>query len=232
MQQFVVVRHGQSQFNAENRFTGWIDSPLTVAGVEEAHRAGRILTTSGFRFDRIYSSVLVRCTESARIIREELGETELPIIASWRLNERHYGALQGLDKAETASRFGERQVSLWRRSYDVRPPESDPQDSRDVENDPRYAGLPKGSVPLTESLADTVQRVLPYWNAEILPAIRAGHSVLLVAHGNSIRALIKYLDDMSDAAIVEVNIPTGIPQVYELDDEMRPLRHYYLTGAD
>jgi 2,3-bisphosphoglycerate-dependent phosphoglycerate mutase len=231
VRQFVLVRHGQSEFNAQNRFTGWVDSPLTALGEQEAHRAGAVLGTSGFRFDRIYCSALTRCTESARIIREELCEPTLPIIMSWRLNERHYGALQGLDKAETTNRFGEPQVTLWRRSYDVRPPPSDAQDNRDLEQDPRYAALEAADFPLTESLADTIQRVLPYWTAKIAPAIRYGQSVLVVAHGNSIRALIKYLDNLSAAEIVDVNVPTGIPQVYELTDDMRPMRHYYLNGG-
>jgi 2,3-bisphosphoglycerate-dependent phosphoglycerate mutase len=230
VRRFVLVRHGQSQFNAENRFTGWVDSPLTVLGVEEAKRAGYVLRASGFRFDRIYSSVLTRCTESARIIREQLEEPGLPIIASWRLNERHYGALQGLDKAETTQRFGELQVALWRRSYDVRPPASNAAD-RDLHQDPRYSDLLPLDFPLTESLADTVQRVVPYWISEIAPAIQSGLSILIVAHGNSIRALIKYLCNLSDQAIVDVNVPTGSPQVFELTEEMRPVRRYYLTGA-
>ena len=229
MRTFVLVRHGQSEFNAQNRFTGWVDSPLTAVGAQEAHRAGVVLRTSGFRFDRIYSSVLSRCTESARIIQEELGELEVPIIMSWRLNERHYGALQGLDKAETTARFGEPQVMLWRRSYDVRPP-PDTHDNRELEQDSRYVTLAAVDFPRAESLADTVRRVLPYWTAEIAPAIQSGLSVLVVAHGNSIRALVKYLDGLSDAAIVDVNVPTGIPQVCEPTDDLRPLRRYYLRG--
>ena len=226
-----MVRHGQSQFNAENRFTGWVDSPLTELGEQEAHRAGIVLREAGLRFDRIYTSVLIRCTESARIIREELGEAELPIIMSWRLNERHYGALQGLDRSETTARFGKPQVTLWRRSFDVRPPSCHTHDHRHLETDPRYAGLSAANVPLAESLADTVARVLPYWTTEIAPAIHSGLSVMIVAHGNSIRALIKYLDHLSDATIVGVNIPTGIPQVFEVTDDMRPLRHYYLNDS-
>jgi 2,3-bisphosphoglycerate-dependent phosphoglycerate mutase len=228
---FVLVRHGESEFNAENRFTGWLDCPLTAAGVEEARRAGISIRNAGFRFDRIYSSVLVRATESARIIREDLGQPDVPIVTSWRLNERHYGALQGLNKAETAARFGVRQVSLWRRSYDVRPPALDQRDILHLEDDPRYAHVPPDEIPLSESLADTVRRVLPYWEAELAPAIRSGQSILIVAHGNSIRALVKYLDDMSDEAVVGLNIPTGVPQVYELDRDMRPLRHYYLDAG-
>jgi len=230
VRRFVMVRHGQSEFNATNRFTGWVDSPLTALGEDEARRAGTLMKTAGLRFDRIYTSVLTRCTESARIIRDALEQQELPIIVSWRLNERHYGALQGLDKAEATQRFGEPQVALWRRSYDVQPPASNAAD-RDVQEDPRYADLSPVDFPLTESLADTVQRVVPYWTNEIAPAVQSGLSVLIVAHGNSIRALIKYLDHLSDAAIVDVNIPTGIPQVFELTDDMRPLRHYYLNDS-
>ena len=230
MRRFVVVRHGQSEFNAQNRFTGWMDSPLTALGEDEARRAGALLNGAGFRFDRIYSSVLIRCTESARLIREELGQPELPIITSWRLNERHYGRLQGLDKAETTAQFGEPQVTRWRRSYDMRPPASSAHANRDLRQDTRYAALSPNDFPLTESLADTVQRVVPYWIGEIAPGIQSGLSVLIVAHGNSIRALIKYLDDLSDTAIVSVNIPTGIPQVFELADDLQPLRHYYLDG--
>jgi 2,3-bisphosphoglycerate-dependent phosphoglycerate mutase len=218
-------------FNAENRFTGWVDSPLTALGEDEARRAGTLMKTAGFRFDRIYTSVLIRCTESARIIRETLEEPEVPIIASWRLNERHYGRLQGLDKAETTGRFGEPQVTLWRRSYDVRPPAFDADATDALRRDPRFADVEPAEFPLTESLADTVARAVPYWTDEIAPAVKAGLSVLIVAHGNSIRALIKYLDHLSDAAIVDVNVPTGIPQVYEMADDLRPLRRYYLTGA-
>jgi 2,3-bisphosphoglycerate-dependent phosphoglycerate mutase len=188
------------------------------------------LNGAGFRFDRIYSSVLIRCTESARLIREELGQPELPIITSWRLNERHYGALQGLNKAETTERFGEPQVTLWRRSYDVRPPASNAAD-RDLRKDSRYSELLAVDFPLTESLADTVRRVVPYWISEIAPAIQSGLSILIVAHGNSIRALIKYLYNLSEAAIVDVNVPTGTPQVFELTDDLRTAKRYYLTGA-
>lgn len=228
MRRFVVVRHGESEFNDQNRFTGWIDCPLTVKGIREAHDAGTILRQSGFRFDRIYSSVLERCTASARIIRDELDEPRPPIYTSWRLNERHYGALQGLNKAETAARFGEEQVRLWRRSYDVRPPSLDSQDQTNPARDQRYAMLTEADVPLTEALSDTVQRVLPYWLGEIAPAIQAGKVVLVVAHGNSIRALIKYLDDPPDVELVALNIPTGIPLLYELDDDLRPMNRRYL----
>lgn len=228
VRRFVVVRHGESEFNAQNRFTGWIDCPLTAKGIREAHDAGLILRRSAFRFDRIYSSVLQRCTESARIIRDELEEPRPPIYTSWRLNERHYGALQGLDKAETAAQFGEEQVQLWRRSYNVRPPALDPRDRTNPAREQRYATLMEADVPLTEALSDTVQRVLPYWRSEIAPAIQSGKTVLVVAHGNSIRALIKYLDDLSDAELVALNIPTGIPLLYELNNDLRPISRRYL----
>jgi 2,3-bisphosphoglycerate-dependent phosphoglycerate mutase len=225
---FVVVRHGESEFNAQDRFTGWIDCPLTAKGIREAHDAGAILRQSGFRFDRIYSSVLQRCTESARIIREEFEEPRPPIYVSWRLNERHYGALQGLNKAETVARHCEEQVRLWRRSYDVRPPALDPRDRANPARDPQYAMLTEADVPLTEALSDTVRRVLPYWHGEIVPAIQSGKMVLVVAHGNSIRALIKYLDDLPEAEFVTLNIPTGIPLVYELDTDLRPVNRHFL----
>jgi len=225
---FVLVRHGQSVFNAENRFTGWIDSPLTLAGAEEAQRAGRRLRSSGFRFDRIYSSVLVRCVESARIIRNELGESAMPITTSWRLNERHYGALQGLSKSDLISQFGAEQVHVWRRSHAARPPAATSDDNR------RLAWIAQSAiavedVPLTESLADTVVRVVPYWDGVIAPAIRLGESILIVAHGNSIRALLMHIGHISAEAIVDLNIPTGIPEVYELTDDLQPLRRRYLV---
>lgn len=225
---FVIVRHGESEFNAQDRFTGWIDCGLTPKGVQEAHRAGAILRNAGWHFDRIYTSVLLRCTESARIIRVELDEPRPPIYTSWRLNERHYGALQGLDKAETAARFGEEQVDAWRRSYDVRPPALDRGDATNPARDQKYATLTEADVPLTEALSDTVRRVLVYWRSEIAPVIQSGKTVLVVAHGNSIRALVKYLDDLSDAELVALDIPTGIPLVYELKDDLRPISRRYL----
>jgi 2,3-bisphosphoglycerate-dependent phosphoglycerate mutase len=228
MRHFVVVRHGESEFNAQNRLTGWIDCPLTAKGIQEAHQAGAVLRESGWRFDRIYTSVLQRCTVSARIIRDELGEPWPPIYTSWRLNERHYGALQGLNKAETAARFGEEQVRWWRRSYNVRPPALDPRDRANLARDEKYATLTEAEAPLTEALSDTVRRVLPYWQGEIAPAIQRGQMVLVVAHGNSIRALIKYLDDLSDADIVALDIPTGIPLIYELTDDLHPIGRQYL----
>jgi 2,3-bisphosphoglycerate-dependent phosphoglycerate mutase len=227
--QFVVVRHGESVYNAENRFTGWIDCELTARGVREAHLAGALLRRQGFRFDRIYTSVLIRCTESARIIGEELSPPTPIVAKNWRLNERHYGALQGLNKAETAARFGEEQVRLWRRSYDVRPPAMAADDAGNPANAPQYAQVPKTLLPLTESLADVVVRVVPFWRDEIAPAIAAGGRVLVVAHGNSIRALVKHLDRISDASIVELNIPTGQPFVYDMDARLTPLARYYLS---
>lgn len=227
----VVVRHGQSVFNAEDRFTGWVDCGLTTLGVREAQIAGALLRTRGFHFDRIYTSVLIRCAESARIISEELSAPSPTIIKTWRLNERHYGALQGLNKAETSARFGSEQVQLWRRSYGVRPPLLDATDSSNPASDPKYADVPRALLPLSESLADVVKRVIPCWCDEIAPAIVDGQGVLIVAHGNSIRALVKYLDNISDAAIVELNIPTGQPFVYEMDDQLAPLACYYLNES-
>jgi 2,3-bisphosphoglycerate-dependent phosphoglycerate mutase len=229
VRRFVFVRHGESEFNAANRFTGWIDSPLSSTGIAEAKRAGQLLSAQGFRFTRIYSSVLVRCTESAKIIRSALGYPGVPLITSWRLNERHYGALQGLNKAETIARFGEQQVWLWRRSYDVRPPAADPGVRDDLMRDQRYAALRPEQIPLAESLEDTVLRVLPYWTEEIIPAIKSGAFVLIVAHGNSIRALLKYVERLSDAAVADLNIPTGIPEICELDDDMHAANRYALT---
>lgn len=231
MRRFVIVRHGESEFNAQNRFTGWVDCGLTRKGVDEARRAGHILRELEFHFDRIYTSVLARCTKSARIIRSELGTLSLPIVTSWRLNERHYGALQGLNKDETAAQFGEKQVRLWRRGYSERPPALPPEDPRNPANDPKYAEVSPTELPLTESLADTVRRVVPYWNDEIAPAIRHGSRVLIVAHGNSIRALMKFLDDISDEDIIDLFIPTGVPLAYECSDDLRPLRHYYVEAA-
>ena len=227
----VVVRHGESEFNAQNRFTGWIDCGLTALGVEEAQRAGRALREQGFGFDRIYTSVLRRCTDSTLIIRAQLADGDVPVWPSWRLNERHYGALQGLNKAETASRFGEQQVHLWRRSYAVRPPALDAGDPMNPARDPRYANVPAGELPLTESLEDTVRRVLPYWSEEIGPAIRRGLRVLIVAHGNSIRGLIKHLDTLSDDAIVGVVIPTAVPLIYDLDERLDAAGRRYLDIA-
>lgn len=232
MKKLVLIRHGQSQWNKENRFTGWVDVPLSDLGVEEARQAARLLHEGGYVFDVAYTSVLKRAIKTLWIVLEELDQMWIPTIPNWRLNERMYGALQGLNKTETAQRYGEQQVHIWRRSYDVPPPPIDRNDPRWPGRDPRYAHLRPEEIPLTESLKDTIQRFLPYWNDQIAPAIRSGQRVLIVAHGNSLRALVKHLDRISDQDIVEVNIPTGIPLVYELDDELRPLRHYYLGDPE
>src|SRR5258706_6848864 len=228
MIKLVLLRHGESAWNRENRFTGWTDVDLTEQGVEEARAAGRLLATSGFDFDFTYTSVLKRAIRTLHFALEEMDRLWLPGEMDWRLNERHYGALQGLNKAEMAAKFGEAQVLTWRRSYDVPPPELAPTDERYEGNDPRYAGV---TVPRTECLKDTVARVLPYWNGTIAPAVRAGQRVLIAAHGNSLRALVKHLDGIGDAEIVGLNLPTGIPLVYELDEALRPRKHYYLGDA-
>ena len=232
MHKLVLVRHGESTWNLENRFTGWTDVDLTAKGVEQARAAGRLLKEEGYEFDRCCTSVLKRAIWTLWYALEQMDRTWLPIRNEWRLNERHYGALQGLNKAETAARFGEAQVLAWRRSYDVPPPALEPTDPRWEAADPRYAKLQRQQVPLTECLKDTVERVLPFWHAELAPAIRAGRQVLISAHGNSMRALVKYLDGISDIDIVGLNIPNGIPLVYELDAELRPLRHYYLGDPE
>jgi len=228
MKKIVLLRHGESTWNKENRFTGWTDVDLTEKGRSEAVNAGRLLKDSGFAFDLAFTSVLKRAIRTLWITLEELDRMWIPIQHSWRLNERHYGALQGLNKAETAEKFGESQVKLWRRSYDVPPPALEPNDPRTGAGDPRYAGMAANEMPRTECLKDTVARFLPYWHEAIAPAVRSGQSVVIAAHGNSLRALVKYLDGISDSEIVELNIPTGQPLVYELDDDLRPLRHYYL----
>ena len=224
----MLLRHGESAWNRENRFTGWTDVDLSPAGVEEARAAGRLLKAGGYAFDLAHTSVLKRAIRTLWLALEEMDCLWLPVEKSWRLNERHYGALQGLNKAETAARFGEAQVLAWRRSYDTPPPALKKSDPRHEGADPRYAGA---EVPLTECLKDTVARVLPYWNAAIAPAVRAGRRVLVAAHGNSLRALIKHLDGVSDADIVGLNLPTGVPLVYELDARLRPLGHHYLGDA-
>jgi 2,3-bisphosphoglycerate-dependent phosphoglycerate mutase len=228
MHKVVLLRHGESDWNRENRFTGWTDVDLSETGRHEAKAAGTLLKSLGYTFDRAYTSVLKRAIRTLWIVLDEMDLMWIPVERSWRLNERHYGALQGLDKAETAARFGEAQVKLWRRSYDVPPPALERADARFPGNDPRYRRLAASELPLTECLKDTVARFLPYWHGTIGPAIRAGERVILAAHGNSLRALVKYLDDVSERDIVELNIPTGIPLVYELDDDLRPLQHYYL----
>jgi 2,3-bisphosphoglycerate-dependent phosphoglycerate mutase len=228
MHRIVLLRHGESVWNMENRFTGWTDVDLSQRGVSEAMRAGAVLKEAGFVFDAAHTSVLKRAIKTLWLALEAMDLMWIPVQHSWRLNERHYGALQGLNKAETAAKFGEKQVLLWRRSYDVPPPALERGDPRDSRGDPRYAGIAESGPPLTECLKDTVVRFLPYWNGVIAPAVRAGRRVLIVAHGNSLRALVKYLDAVSDSAIVDLNIPTGIPLVYELDSGLQPLRHYYL----
>jgi 2,3-bisphosphoglycerate-dependent phosphoglycerate mutase len=231
MKKLVLLRHGESIWNKENRFTGWTDVDLTDHGREEARRAGELLRAEGFTFDVAYTSVLKRAIRTLWLALDELDLMWIPVQHRWRLNERHYGALQGLNKAETAAKFGDAQVKLWRRSYDTPPPALAPGDPRGAAGDPRYASLGAGEVPLTECLKDTVARFLPLWETEIAPAVKAGRRVLITAHGNSIRALVKFLDQMSETDIVELNIPTAIPLVYELDDDLRPLRHYYLGDA-
>ena len=225
----VLLRHGESAWNKENRFTGWTDVDLSEKGVQEAHAAGRRLKEEGYVFDVAYTSVLRRAIKTLWIVLEEMDLMWIPVYRSWRLNERMYGALQGLNKAETAERHGEAQVKIWRRSYDVPPPELARGDPRFPGKDPRYASLRPDELPLTEALKDTVARFLPYWHDTIAPAVRRGERVLVAAHGNSMRALIKYLDNVSETDIVGLNIPTGIPLVYELDEQLKPERHYYLA---
>jgi 2,3-bisphosphoglycerate-dependent phosphoglycerate mutase len=232
MHKLVLIRHGESTWNLENRFTGWTDVDLTPLGLEQAVQAGRLLKAEGYDFDLCYTSVLKRATRTLWHVLDEMDRTWLPVAHSWRLNERHYGALQGLNKADMAKKFGEQQVLVWRRSYDVPPPALDPADPRSERGDLRYARLNPEDIPLTECLKDTVARVLPFWNEAMAPAIRAGKRVVVSAHGNSIRALVKYLDGISDEDIVGLNIPNGIPLVYELDANLRPLRHYYLGDAE
>jgi 2,3-bisphosphoglycerate-dependent phosphoglycerate mutase len=232
MFKLVLIRHGESTWNLENRFTGWTDVDLTPTGVEQAKNSGRLLKAEGWEFDLCYTSVLKRATRTLWHCLDEMDRTWLPVVHSWRLNERHYGALQGLNKAETARKFGDKQVLIWRRSYDVPPPPLEPDDPRSERGDIRYARLAPGEVPLTECLKDTVARVLPFWKESMAPAISGGRQVLVAAHGNSIRALVKYLDNISDSVIVGLNIPNGIPLVYELDSALKPIRHYYLGDAE
>jgi len=232
MHKVVLLRHGESIWNKENRFTGWTDVDLTEKGRAEAAEAGRLLKGDGYVFDIAYTSVLKRAIRTCWITLDELDQLWLPVERSWRLNERHYGALQGLDKAETAAKHGEAQVKIWRRSYDIPPPPLSPDDERYAGRDPRYAGLTAGELPATESLKDTVARFLPYWESTIAPAIRSGKRVLIAAHGNSLRALVKYLDHISDQDIVELNIPTGIPLVYELDAGLQSLGSWYLGDQE
>jgi 2,3-bisphosphoglycerate-dependent phosphoglycerate mutase len=232
MYKLVLVRHGQSTWNLENRFTGWTDVGLTEQGVAEAHEAGRLLREEGYVFDIAYTSVLKRAIKTLWIVLEEMGLEWIPVVRAWQLNERHYGALQGLNKAEMAVKFGEEQVHVWRRSYDVPPPALEPTDERHPKFDPRYASLTPEETPATESLKITLERVLPYWHSTLAPAIKSGQRVLVAAHGNSLRAMVKYLDNISDEEIPGLNIPTGVPLVYELDEDLKPIKHYYLGDPE
>ena len=228
MYKIALLRHGESTWNRENRFTGWTDVDLSDPGREEARRAGRLLRENGFAFDVAYTSVLKRAVRTLWIALDEMDLMWIPVHKSWRLNERHYGALQGLNKAETAAEFGDEQVLVWRRSYDIPPPALEPGDQRHPGNDRRYASLRESELPLTESLKDTVARFLPYWNETIAPAVKNGKRVLIAAHGNSLRALVKYLDNLDEKKVIELNIPTGRPLIYELDARLKPTRSYYL----
>ncbi len=232
MKKLVLLRHGESTWNKENRFTGWTDVPLSEKGTEEAGAAGRLLRKEGFVFDVAFTSVLKRAIKTLWLVMEEMDQMWIPVLNHWRLNERHYGALQGLNKAETAEKHGMEQVKIWRRSYDIPPPALTRDDDRYPGKDPRYAGLRPGEIPATESLKDTVARFLPYWKETIAPVVRSGKRVIIAAHGNSLRALVKYLDNVSDSDIVGLNIPTGIPLVYELDDDLKPVRNYYLGDPE
>lgn len=232
MKKIVLLRHGESTWNKENRFTGWTDVDLSEKGVQEATKAGQFLKKEGFVFDIAFTSVLKRAIRTLWIVQDQMDLMWIPVRISWRLNERHYGSLQGLNKAEMAKEYGEKQVLIWRRSYDVQPPALEKTDDRYPGKDPRYAALEEKDVPKTECLKDTVARFLPYWHEEIAPTVQSGKRVLIAAHGNSLRALLKYLDDISEEEIVGLNIPTGIPLVYELDDNLKPLRHYYLGDPE
>ena len=231
MYKLVLIRHGESTWNLENRFTGWTDVDLTPTGIEQAQSAGRLLKAEGYEFDVAYTSVLKRAIHTLWHTLDAMERQWVPVHNNWRLNERHYGALQGLNKAETAQKFGADQVLVWRRSYDTPPPAREPQDPRSERGDLRYAKLKPSDIPLTECLKDTVARVIPLWTDSIAPAIKSGKRIVLAAHGNSIRALIKYLDNISEEAIVNLNIPNGIPLVYELDENLKPIKHYYLGDA-
>jgi 2,3-bisphosphoglycerate-dependent phosphoglycerate mutase len=232
MMKLILLRHGESTWNEENRFTGWTDVDLSKKGLAEAKRAGQKLKAEGLTFDIAFTSVLKRAIRTLWITLVEIDQMWIPVYNSWRLNERHYGALQGLNKAETAAKYGDQQVKLWRRSYDVQPPALTPDDPRYPGHDPRYQDLDPRDVPLTECLKDTVARFLPYWHETIVPMIRSGKRVMISAHGNSLRALVKYLDNISDEEIVGLNIPTGVPLVYELDADLKPIQHYYLGDPE
>jgi len=228
----VLLRHGESTWNQENRFTGWTDVDLSARGLEEAHQAGRLLKQQGYIFDLAFTSVLKRAIRTLWIVLDEMDLMWIPVQRTWRLNERHYGALQGLNKSETAAKYGDEQVHLWRRSYDIRPPALEPDDPRFPGRDPRYHDLDQAELPLTECLKDTVARFLPSWHDSIAPLIKRGRRLLICAHGNSLRALVKYLDQVPDDEISELNIPTGIPLVYKLDDNLQPVRHFYLGDPE
>ena len=232
MHKLVLIRHGESVWNKANLFTGWTDVDLSERGMAEAHAGGKSLREEGHGFDVAFTSVLKRAIRTLWVVLDEMDLMWIPVQRSWRLNERHYGGLQGLNKAETAAKYGDEQVHIWRRSYDVRPPALEPDDERHPGHDPRYRDLAPEDVPAAECLKDTVARFLPYWHETIAPTIRAGKRVVIVAHGNSLRALVKYLDDISDEEIPGLNIPTGIPLVYELDDDLKPIRHYYLADPE
>lgn len=232
MYKLVLVRHGQSTWNLENRFTGWTDVDLTELGRAEAAEAGKLLKEAGYDFDLAYTSVLKRAIKTLNIIQDEMDLNWLPVVRAWQLNERHYGALQGLNKAETAKQYGEDQVKIWRRSYDIAPPALELTDERHPKFDRRYASLTPEQLPATETLKITLERVLPYWNSTLVPDIRSGKRLLVVAHGNSIRALVKYLDNISESEIAELNIPTGLPLVYELDENLKPIKSYYLGDPE
>ena len=232
MHKIVLLRHGESAWNKENRFTGWTDVDLTEQGRAEAKTAGEVLKKEGFSFDLAYCSVLKRALRTLWIVLDELDELWIPVEKTWRLNERHYGALQGLNKSETAAKFGEDQVLVWRRSYDIPPPPLEKSDERFPGRDPRYQDVPEAELPLTECLKDTVDRFLPYWHEVIAPQVKVGKKVVIAAHGNSLRALVKYLDNLSEEEVLKLNIPTGVPLVYELDDQLKPLKSYYLGDQE
>lgn len=232
MYKLVLIRHGESTWNLENRFTGWTDVDLTPTGVEQAKNAGRLLKAEGYQFDVAYTSVLKRAIRTLFLALDEMDATWLPVVKNWRLNERHYGALQGLNKTDMAKQYGDEQVLVWRRSYDTPPPELEANDPRCERSDPRYSRFEPNPAPLTECLKDTVARVVPFWNEALAPAIKSGKRIVIAAHGNSIRALVKYLDGISDQDIVGLNIPNGIPLVYELDENLKPIRHYYLGDPE
>ncbi len=232
MIKLVLLRHGESEWNLANRFTGWKDVDLTDTGIEQARSAGQLLSEAGFEFDQAYTSVLKRAIKTFNIAADVMDQSWLPVKRSWRLNERHYGALQGLNKAETAAKYGDEQVHIWRRSYATPPPKLDWDDERNIAGDRRYQALSKDQIPLGECLKDTVARVLPYWHEHIVPDLQAGKRLIIAAHGNSLRSLVQYLDNVSETEILKLNIPTGVPLVYELDDELKPIKSYYLGDQE